>query len=312
MLRSNSSAVERLYSRAGRDNRSVLFSSCPAGSRKAINLLESQSKNETIEEPKRMSFSMFTLRTLAEAIGLAEQFKDMSMMGEAVKQGGRQALISKDLHPISKFQVGGDDQGETLVEFGAEREERLGAILRKGDEAEFIQNHQIQFEGGSNNTVQAMFILGLDQFIHQTGGGPEAYAASLAAGRGSQADGKMSLAETGVADQDQTLFLLDVLAACQIKDLGFVEQRQAGEVEICQFFDDREAGGLQALLQDIELALVDFLFCQRQQETQRILVIARRVCSELGIEFDKGGQTQLPQIRIEKRVAFHYGLPSSS
>jgi len=72
MLRSNSSAAGRLYGRAGRDNRSALFSSCPAGSPKAKNLLESRSKDVSIGKPKRESFSMFTLRTLAEAVGLAE------------------------------------------------------------------------------------------------------------------------------------------------------------------------------------------------------------------------------------------------
>lgn len=61
MLRSNSSAVERLYSRAGRDHRSALFSSCPAGSPKAINLLESQSTDTLIEKLERESFGMFTL-----------------------------------------------------------------------------------------------------------------------------------------------------------------------------------------------------------------------------------------------------------
>jgi hypothetical protein len=85
MLRSNSSAVERLYSRAGRDNRSVLFSSCPAGSPKAINLLESRSKDTRIGQPKRTSFGLFTLCALAKAIGLAEQFNDVRMMREAVK-----------------------------------------------------------------------------------------------------------------------------------------------------------------------------------------------------------------------------------
>lgn len=88
MLRSNPSVVERLYSRAGRDNRSVLFSSCPAGSPKAINLLESQSQVVPIERRKRESFGMFTLSllcALTEAIGLAEQFDDVRMMSETVE-----------------------------------------------------------------------------------------------------------------------------------------------------------------------------------------------------------------------------------
>jgi hypothetical protein len=72
MLRSNPSVVERLYSRTGRDNCSVLFLSCPAGSPKAINLLECQSADTLIGKSKRTSFNMFTLHTFAEAIGLAE------------------------------------------------------------------------------------------------------------------------------------------------------------------------------------------------------------------------------------------------
>jgi hypothetical protein len=85
MLRSNSSAVERLYSRAGRDNRSVLFLSCPAGSLKAINLLESRSTEALIEKLECESFGMFTFCALAKAIRLAEQFNDVRMMSEAVK-----------------------------------------------------------------------------------------------------------------------------------------------------------------------------------------------------------------------------------
>jgi len=85
MLRSNSSAVERLYSRAGRRQSLCPFLSCPAGSSKAINLLESQSSDTLVGTVERNSFGMFSLCALAEAIGLAEQFNDVRMMSEAVK-----------------------------------------------------------------------------------------------------------------------------------------------------------------------------------------------------------------------------------
>jgi len=72
MLRSNPSVVERLYSRTGREHRAVLFSSCPAGSPKAINLLECQPADTLIGTSKYTSINMFTLHTFAETIGLAE------------------------------------------------------------------------------------------------------------------------------------------------------------------------------------------------------------------------------------------------
>jgi len=86
MLRSNPSVVERLYSRAGRDPIALsFFLSCPAGSPKAINLLESQSTDTFIEKLECESLGMFTLCALAEAIGLAEQLNDVRMMSEAIK-----------------------------------------------------------------------------------------------------------------------------------------------------------------------------------------------------------------------------------
>ena len=86
----------------------------------------------------------------------------MSMVSEAVKQGGRQAFIAKDLHPIGEFEIGGDDQSEAFVKFGTESKKRLGAILRKGDETQFIQNDQVEFESGGNEAMQTMFVLSLE------------------------------------------------------------------------------------------------------------------------------------------------------
>jgi hypothetical protein len=96
---------------------------------------------------------MLTLGTLAKAIRLAEQFNDMSMMCQAIKQRGGQTFIAKDLNPISELEVGSNDQSETFVKFGTESEKGLRTILRERDKAQFIQNDQVQFEGGGNETV---------------------------------------------------------------------------------------------------------------------------------------------------------------
>jgi len=150
MLRSNPSVVERLYSRAGRDNRSVLFfvlscwqpkSDKPA--RKPINRYANTCTHRRcgVEKTKRESFGVFSLCALAEAIRLAEQFNDVRMMRETIKQRGGQTFVAKDLHPIGELEVGGDDQSESFIKFRAKSEEGLCAILRKGDETQFIQNH---------------------------------------------------------------------------------------------------------------------------------------------------------------------------
>jgi len=84
------------------------------------------------------------------------------MVRETIKQRGGQTLIAKDLHPIGELEIGGNDQSEAFIKFRAEGEERLCAIFLEGDETQFIQNHQIEFEGGGDEAVQAMFILCLN------------------------------------------------------------------------------------------------------------------------------------------------------
>jgi len=74
----------------------------------------------------------------------------------------------------------------------------------------------------------------------------------------------MGFSKSRVSDKDQALLLLDVLAARQVEDLGFVKQGQVREIEIGEFFEHGETRQLDALLQHILLALIDFLFGQRQ------------------------------------------------
>jgi hypothetical protein len=138
-------------------------------------------------------FALSLLCALTEAIGLAEQFNDVRMVRETIKQRGGQTFIAKDLHPISKFKIGGDDQGEAFIKFRAEGEERLCAILGEGDETQFIQNDEIEFEGGGNEAVQAMFILRLNQFVHQTSRSPKADTATIATGGACQPKSQMCL-----------------------------------------------------------------------------------------------------------------------
>lgn len=48
-------------------------------------------------------------------------------MSEAIQEGGGKAFITKDLGPISKMEVGGDNQGDFFIQSGAELEDELCA-----------------------------------------------------------------------------------------------------------------------------------------------------------------------------------------
>jgi len=105
---------------------------------------------------------MLPLSALSETIRFAEQLHNLGMVSETIEQGSGQAFVAKDLHPIGKFEVGGDDQSEAFVQFRAEGKQGLRAVGGEGDKAQLIQNDQVQFEGGGDEAMQAMFILGLE------------------------------------------------------------------------------------------------------------------------------------------------------
>jgi hypothetical protein len=80
------------------------------------------------------------LQPLTKAERLAKKFEDMRAVREPVQQGGRQMFLPHHALPIAKFQVGGDDHGDPLVEGRAELEEEVGSFSAERNKAELIQN----------------------------------------------------------------------------------------------------------------------------------------------------------------------------
>ena len=102
-------------------------------------------------------------------------------MSQAVQEGGGEAFITKDLGPISKMEVGGDDESDFFIQGGAELEDELCAGGREGDEAEFIQDNDLILGGGLDELGKGMLVLGLDQFVDQASGIEETHFVALTA-----------------------------------------------------------------------------------------------------------------------------------
>ena len=56
------------------------------------------------------------LQTLPETIGLADKLNDVSAMGEPVQESQGELLTAKDLGPIGKVQIGGDNDRHPLIQ----------------------------------------------------------------------------------------------------------------------------------------------------------------------------------------------------
>jgi hypothetical protein len=98
------------------------------------------------------------------------EFKEMGMVSEPVNESGSQPLVTKDLGPVREGQIGGDDDCHLLMKSGAELEKPLSPIGGKGDEAQFIQDDEVELESGGEEGWQTLFSLSQGQFVDQGGG----------------------------------------------------------------------------------------------------------------------------------------------
>ena len=99
---------------------------------------------------------------------------------------------------------------------------------------------------------QLLVIAGLDEFVDQRGGGDEG---RFVAGRQAETEGDVGLAGPTVAERDEVLAALDVLAAGQLQDQRLVERGDDLEVEAVEALDHGEARRLDAPLDHAALAV---------------------------------------------------------
>ena len=65
------------------------------------------------------NFVLSCLHSLAKAIGLVNEFDDVSMLCEAVQQSGCQAFVTEDLYQISEHEVGKLDRAREEIHKGS-------------------------------------------------------------------------------------------------------------------------------------------------------------------------------------------------
>ena len=107
-------------------------------------------------------------------------------MGDPVQQGHGQGFILEELSPFSEGQVGGDHEGDPVVNGSAELEEQLGTLLGEGDETQFINDDELLAQRGLNEPWHLQLFLGDQQLIDQASGRVEADSSPLPTSRQSQ------------------------------------------------------------------------------------------------------------------------------
>ena len=119
-------------------------------------------------------------------------------MSEAVQQGAGESLRAEDLGPLVEGQVGGDQDRTSLVLLAEDLEEEFRAGLGEWDEAQLVDDEQLEPGQLLLKVEQSSLVPGLDQLMDQRCGGGEADRQPPLAGGESQAESDVGLADPAV------------------------------------------------------------------------------------------------------------------
>ena len=134
-----------------------------------------------------------------EAVALAAHLQDVDVVGEAVQQRAREALRSEHLGPLVEGEVGGYQDGAPLVALAEDLKEQFRAGAGEWDEAQFVDDRQVEPGKLSLQVQQPSLIPGFHQFVDQGGGRREAHRHPALAGGQAHSQGHVGLAGAAVA-----------------------------------------------------------------------------------------------------------------
>ena len=90
------------------------------------------------------SLSCGVLPAALEAVAFAVHFQDVDVVGEPVQQRAGEAFRAEDLGSLVEGQIGGHHDGAPLVALAEDLEEQLRAGPGQWNEAQFVDDQQIQ------------------------------------------------------------------------------------------------------------------------------------------------------------------------
>ena len=161
-------------------------------------------------------------------------------MSETVEECACESLGPEDLSPFVEGKICGHEDRSSLVTLAEDLEQELSTGLGQGNEAEFIDNEQLETGQFLLKIEQSSLIPGLDQLVDQCGGGGKAdRQPPLTCGK-TKTEGDVSLAGAAVPDGDDVLVTIDVLAAGELHDQVLVHRRDGQEVEGIEALGGRE------------------------------------------------------------------------
>jgi len=127
---------------------------------------------------------------LAKTIGL--NFNNQGVVDQSVNGGDRHHVVGKDLMPLAKGLIGGDEQAFAFITMGNEFKEDRGFGFGLFDIAEVIHNQQVEAVQFAEGVAQQQLDFGLLEVLDQSRGTEELDPFALLNGGPPQGGSEMS------------------------------------------------------------------------------------------------------------------------
>src|ERR1700736_3634484 len=144
-----------------------------------------------------------------EALALVAGLDDVAVVSQAIEQRGRHLGVAEHAGPFTEGEIGGDDDGRSLVEPADEVEQQLAAGLSERQVAELVEDDEVD-PGQMLGDATLPSVAGLDlQAADEVDDVVEATAGTGSDAASGNGDSQMGFAGAGAADQHGVALLGD-------------------------------------------------------------------------------------------------------
>ena len=163
-------------------------------------------------------------------------------MSEPVQQGTSKPFRSKDLRPFLEGQVCRHHKAVMLIGLADDLEEQFGSGLGEGNISQFINHQEMESLELFVHSLKPLFFPALHELSHKVRGRMEADVFPLGTGGEREGADQVGFAGSGVSDQQDVFFFVQVLSPQELPYQGFINGGLGAEVIGVDGFDHGEIG----------------------------------------------------------------------
>jgi hypothetical protein len=205
-------------------------------------------------------------RRLLDTIAFAGNGDDLGVMQEPVEDGSGRRHVAQEFAPFFQRTVAGHDGGAVFIPAHDDLQQIFAGVLGQLFQTHVVNDDQVGFEIFAQGFVLLVEGFVLHEIPDQVEDGTVEHQEVLADGLITDGLGQMRFADAGRTEEQDIFGFADKLARRQIVNLLFVDGRIETPIEVLQWFEGVEVGGLGAAFQLALLADVEFVLKDEFQE----------------------------------------------